>query len=238
LTTAGGEEVPLAKKLSVLAVDMDGTLTTDGRPPESELVEMLNGLKAHGTKLVLATGRCVREVYAMVGRSLFDGVVAENGAVLVVGETKKVMAPSNWGGLRADLLRHFEPGCEEVIISAESMKADAARRLIHGSVASVELNKDRLMIVPRGVNKGEGLREVLSMLDLKREATACIGDGENDLPMFDLAGVKVALENSVDALKLKADFVAVGGDGEGTKDAIRKLFGDGRGGTEARAART
>ncbi|MDG6960071.1 MAG: HAD hydrolase family protein, partial [Nitrososphaerota archaeon] len=54
---------------------------------------------------------------------------------------------------------------------------------------------------------------------------ACIGDGENDLPMFGVSGFRIALRNSVDDLKRRADYVADGSDGEGSMEAIRGLFG-------------
>lgn len=212
------------KELDALAVDMDGTLTINGRPPKSDLIDMLRELKRGGTRLLLATGRCVKEVYEMVDRDLFDGLVAENGAVLVVEGVKTKLAPASWDEVRASLLHHFEPGCEEVIISVGIDRLGLAREVVPASTARIELNKDRFMIVPPAVDKGKGLRSVMSTLRLTGEGTACVGDGENDLSMFAVTGVKVALENSVDSLKKEADFVAAGSDGEGTMDAIRKLF--------------
>lgn len=98
-----------------------------------------------------------------------------------------------------------------------------ARSLIP-TEARIELNKDRLMILPRNVDKGSGLKGALSALGVKGKETACIGDGENDLSMFEVSGIRVALANPVEALKQRADFVTDQGDGRGTIEAIEKLF--------------
>ncbi|MDE1853337.1 MAG: HAD hydrolase family protein [Thaumarchaeota archaeon] len=209
--------------LDALAVDLDGTLTSGGLPLKRRPAKALRALKSSGTKIILATGRCVSEANRLVGEDLFDAIVAEEGALLAIGGAKKNSAPAGWNEVRAHLSKHFKPGCEEVILSAGIDTLSAALNLIP-SQAKIELNKDRLMIVPRGVDKGTGLADALSRLHLKGARTACIGDGENDAPMFDVAGVRVALKNSVPALKRRADFVTSGSDGEGTVQAIEKLF--------------
>jgi hydroxymethylpyrimidine pyrophosphatase-like HAD family hydrolase len=210
-------------KVDALAVDLDGTLTADGRPLRSDLIDRLQELKGKGMKLILVTGRCIKEARRITGEGLFDATVAENGAVLIADGVRKNSSPPGWDRLRAELLHHLGGGCEEIIISAEKGKLGLARRLVSGQ-ARVELNKDRLMVVPLGVDKGKGLLTVLSMLHLTPEKTACMGDGENDSPMFDAAGVKIALANSVEELKSKADFVTKEGDGDGAMEAIGKLL--------------
>ena len=222
-------------RYTALALDMDGTLTTGGRPLRKEVTSLLREVKRRGTKLILVTGRCLEESYELAGFDLFDGLVAENGAVLVSGGRKQLIAPDDWGEARAQMVPNFEPGCEEVIISADRAFLDLAARVVPAAVAKIELNKDRLMILPKGIDKGTGLKRLLASMELERKRTACIGDGENDLPMFEVAGTRVALGNSVEALKQRADLCVGGSDGEGTMEAIRRLFfggGDGPSGTE------
>lgn len=210
-------------RIRALAMDLDGTLTSGGQPIKKELNEALRGLRHRGTRLILATGRCVSEAESITGGDLFDAVVAENGAVLLVDGVKTKDAPSDWGQVRARLLPHLESGCEEVILSTDIGNLEVARRLASDR-AVIELNKDRLMIVPPGVTKGKGLSAALVALRLEPRETACVGDGENDVSMFGVAGIKVALANSVEGLKLVADMVTSRGDGDGTLEAIGKLF--------------
>ena len=50
-----------------------------------------------------------------------------------------------------------------------------------------------------------------------------IGDGGNDLPMFDIAGLKVAMSNSIDIVKEKADYITNSNNESGVAKAIKKL---------------
>lgn len=209
---------------SALVLDFDGTLTIGEAPLRETLVRALGRVRAGGTRVILATGRCLEDIHRLAGMDLFDGVVAENGAMLAVGRTKKTTAPQGWGEVRASLLPHFGPGCEEVIISAPIERLEAAMKLVPRERAQIVLNKDRLMILPNGVDKGTGVAALLSWLRIPEKETTCVGDGENDLSMFDLAGVRVALANSVDALKKRADYVAKASDGQGTLEALEVLF--------------
>lgn len=219
----GGGPVP-ARGRKAVVFDFDGTLTMEGRPLKRELVDALLERKNSGMKILLATGRCVKDIIDLAGDRVFDGVVAENGAVLVSPEGKRSVAPDGWTGVRAKLLPHFEPGCEEVIISAPVETLEMARSLVPADMAQIELNKDRLMIMPKGVDKGTGLTDLLRILRIPSEETTCIGDGENDMPMFEASGFRVALANSVDSLKQRADYVTRGSDGEGTVEALDRLF--------------
>ena len=49
---------------------------------------------------------------------------------------------------------------------------------------------------------------------------ACIGDNENDLPMFETAGLRFAMGNAVPALKDRADIVLPSNDEDGVAAAI------------------
>lgn len=206
-----------------VATDLDGTLTLGGEPLKRSLSAVLFRVKKRGAKLVLVTGRCTSEAQKIVGDSLFDAVVAENGAVLVVDGTERRIAPPGWVKIRERLLPQLGRGCEEVIISAGIEKLEVARRLVPRQ-ARIELNKDRLMVIPKGVDKGTGLVSVLAALGLSARRTACVGDGENDISMFEAVGVRIALDNSVEELKRSADLVMEKGDGEGVIEAMGRLF--------------
>jgi len=55
--------------------------------------------------------------------------------------------------------------------------------------------------------KGDALRRLCSKCGILPEEMLVIGDGENDLPMFEAAGFSVALDNGAPALKAAADFI-------------------------------
>jgi hydroxymethylpyrimidine pyrophosphatase-like HAD family hydrolase len=80
------------------------------------------------------------------------------------------------------------------------------------------------MIMPKGIDKGSGIVKAADIHGVNRENLACIGDAENDLKMFAIAGVKVAVANAVDALKDEADIVCSEPCGDGVQEFVRSLM--------------
>ena len=79
-------------------------------------------------------------------------------------------------------------------------------------------------VYSKKASKGNALSALQDYLGISREETACIGDGENDLSMFEAAGVKIAMGNAVAELKEKADQVTGTNDRDGAAAAIEKLL--------------
>lgn len=70
-------------------------------------------------------------------------------------------------------------------------------------------DRARTMIefVKKGHSKAEGMTRFLKELNVSREETFAIGDSENDLPMFALAGTTICMGNGVPKLKAAADYI-------------------------------
>ena len=69
-------------RYTAIALDYDGTIAHDGEVPP-HVLDGLARLKATGRKLVLVTGRELDELLGIFpGITLFDLVIAENGALL------------------------------------------------------------------------------------------------------------------------------------------------------------
>lgn len=73
---------------------------------------------------------------------------------------------------------------------------------------AVFVSKSWLEIQPAGISKGSALHFVEEYTGIDPQECAAIGDGENDLSMFEAVGVKTAMDNGMDALKEKADDIA------------------------------
>ncbi|MEM0121444.1 MAG: HAD hydrolase family protein [Thermoprotei archaeon] len=209
----------------LVALDLDGTIKPQRGPVDSVVLEQIERLRTRGLMFVLVTGRCLGEVESMLPTRVFDALVVENGAILVFRGVKIVMCPNWWLAKRSTLPPSLLSGCEEVIVSFDASMFVEAQRWASTMGGCLERNKDRLMLLPPGVNKASGLRNVLDMLHIKTEQTMCIGDGENDLPIFDICGVRVALKNSVPELKRKASYVSAEEDGKGVVEALTHYFG-------------
>jgi Cof subfamily protein (haloacid dehalogenase superfamily) len=59
----------------------------------------------------------------------------------------------------------------------------------------------------KGVSKATGIRILLNHFHLSPDQAVAFGDGENDLPMFRIAGHSVAMKNAPDAIKRQANEV-------------------------------
>jgi Cof subfamily protein (haloacid dehalogenase superfamily) len=82
-----------------------------------------------------------------------------------------------------------------------------------------------LGVFPLQADKGKGLALVLERLEIDREKVVAIGDNPNDLPMFRVARVSVAMGNAPTEVKRKATFVAPSNDDEGVAWAMNAVFG-------------
>lgn len=79
-------------------------------------------------------------------------------------------------------------------------------------------------VVDPGVSKGTALEKLAVHFGIGLERVMAIGDGTNDLPLLDKAGLKIAMGNSRAELKAIADHVTLGVDESGVAAAIEKFL--------------
>lgn len=79
-------------------------------------------------------------------------------------------------------------------------------------------------IVPKNITKAGALRIVGEKLGITAEDVIAFGDQDNDIPMIDYAGCGVAMGNSSEAVKRKADFITTTNDEDGVAVAVEKYF--------------
>jgi HAD superfamily hydrolase (TIGR01484 family) len=80
-------------------------------------------------------------------------------------------------------------------------------------------------ITHRQANKGEAALAIAALLGVPPEAMACIGDMPNDLPMFAVAGLAIAMGNAPPDVKARAGMTVAGNDDEGWAEAVARLLG-------------
>ncbi|PFH83673.1 Cof-type HAD-IIB family hydrolase [Bacillus sp. AFS088145] len=73
-------------------------------------------------------------------------------------------------------------------------------------------------------NKGYGLKAMASYFNIPLENTVAIGDEKNDLPMFNLAGLSIAMGNAEEEVKLSCDVVTLSNDENGVAYAFEKYI--------------
>ena len=81
-----------------------------------------------------------------------------------------------------------------------------------------------LEVIPKVINKGQGIRDICSVLGLDPAEVVSFGDAENDIPMLRSAGMGVAMGNAQDAVKAAADMVTLSNNDDGIAAVLEKLL--------------
>ena len=79
-----------------------------------------------------------------------------------------------------------------------------------------------LEILDKRVTKGTGVKSLADTLGIKPEEVMAIGDQENDIAMIEYAGVGVAMDNAIPAVKEAANFITKSNLEDGVAYAIEK----------------
>lgn len=86
-------------------------------------------------------------------------------------------------------------------------------------------NWNYLEITSRRATKARGLKFLIAQKGLKREEMAALGDGHNDLPMFDLVGLPIAMANANEEVKRAAKLITKSNVEDGVAYALRHFLG-------------
>src|SRR5438105_3735986 len=205
-----------------LGCDYDGTIAWDGEVSESTVLA-LEDVKKSGRKLILVTGRELDDLVKVFPRlDLFDRVVAENGALLyrpATREKRKLAERPSEEFIRELIHRGAERvSVGHVIVATWRPHETTAVEVIRdmGLELQVIFNKGAVMILPSGVNKATGLTAALQELGLSPHNVVGVGDAENDHAFLSLCECSVAVQNALDTLKERVDWVTSEGHGRGT----------------------
>lgn len=79
-----------------------------------------------------------------------------------------------------------------------------------------------IQITHEYADKFHGVEALRKIIGISKEHTLAIGDGDNDVPLFQNARVKVAMGNATDALKAEADYVVGTLEQDGFAEAMTK----------------
>lgn len=215
-----------------LACDYDGTLAHDG-VVDAATIKALERLRESGRHLLLVTGREVEDMCrTFPPLTLFEWVVAENGAVLYNPETRetRLLAEPPPAEFVARLRRaNVDPlSVGRVIVATREPHETAVLGAIRdlGLEHQVIFNKGAVMILPAGVNKASGLRAALDVMQLSVHNVVGVGDAENDHAFLSICECGVAVANALPSIKQQADWVTDGARGAGVVQLIERLLTD------------
>ena len=71
--------------------------------------------------------------------------------------------------------------------------------------------------------KFHGVEALRKIVGINKEHSMAIGDGNNDLPLFRNAALKIAMGNATDLLKADADYIVGSVDEDGFAQAIDRF---------------
>jgi phosphoglycolate phosphatase (TIGR01487 family) len=220
--------------LPPLVLDIDGTLTRPSAPGLDPRV--FDPVREWPAPVVLATGKAFPYPIALCDFVGIDHlVVAENGGVVCArdeldvhddGDRARAVADAirgagydlGWGQL--DLVNRWR---ETELAVSRDLPADLVRELADDHDLAFVDTGYAYHLKPRGVSKGNGLERVAALLDRDPTAFVAIGDSENDVSTFQLAGRSYAVANADEAARATADVVLSDAHATGTLDALERI---------------
>lgn len=212
-----------------LATDYDGTLAYDG-VVDDLTVEALIRAREAGLRLVMVTGRELNDLFnTFAHTSLFDRVVAENGAVLF-----------NPADGELEVLAGAPPPALVERLAAEAVPFSVGQSIVATvkpyehqlleAIRDLELewhvifNKGSVMALPADVTKASGLAPALEVLGISCGRTIGVGDAENDQAFLRACGLAAAVSNALQSVKDRAHIVTDGARGAGVVELIDKMI--------------
>lgn len=198
-------------KLKMIAFDYDRVLTDENLNFDTSLLPYINDLKNNGIKTGIITGRRWKYIEKM--KNIFDFIVYENGFFLYYNSHIKLYneIQENIAKKAKEILVSSNMDCifGEFLISCTFDKLDGIIK-IKDLLGDIEIitNIDRFLILPKGINKGSALKYVLKLFNINEKNVAVVGDGENDVSMFEIAGFPACIGNSIEKLRSISKFCA------------------------------
>lgn len=128
-----------------------------------------------------------------------------------------------------NILKELEGDVLKAILINKSSKDNT--ELLKAKNEFIKLNKYEVVssglnnfeVMKKGTSKGNAVKKLAEILDIKNDEIMCIGDSENDLSMIKFAGIGVCMENGLELLKKEADYITDTNLNSGVAKAIRKF---------------
>lgn len=224
-----------------IVVDIDGTMSRADRSIPGAVIDRLHDWP---DQVVIATGKAFPYPVALCD---FIGigirVIAENGGVCCVDDRLIIKDDDGDSDRFVTALqdRGYSPGWGDAELVNRWRESEVAvnrsipREVVDDAAAEVGMevvdSQFAYHVKLPEVSKGNGLETVADHLGIPSDRFVAIGDSENDLSTFSVAGASIAVANADKELRDVADRVTDGAYAEGLLEAldlIRSGFPNGR----------
>jgi hypothetical protein len=220
----------------LFAIDIDGTITeNEGGRIHLDALDALRHMMRLGHKVVFVSGRSSVEGYVL---SVFGGMtrvaVGENGGAITFGPSEHKLLGNKEECMKAfKLIKSHIPEANEKlvfprlteVVLERNFDIQIAKKLVVENNLPVQLSDSQYAfhINSKGIDKARGFSEVMNMFSVSSRDVIAIGDSETDVPLFELAGLSIALGNSSDSVKSHATLTVSGKSGDGVIQALEHI---------------
>lgn len=212
-----GRPQPIICNLDQIVPYIDGYVTTNGaycfigdtvvNCEEINKAEVMHIVR-HAQKLGVACVVVGKKNIAVVNENeQFDGIFRKMLKITTLDE-----------------LTPLEEVLEEGVIQLTPFFTEEQEQEIIGTLDGCTCGRwhpDFVDVTANGIDKGRGLEIMARHLKLKIEETMAFGDGGNDIPIIEKAGVGVAMGNAGDNVKAAADYTTTHIDEDGVWNALK-----------------
>ena len=243
--------------IKLIALDLDNTLLTNDKQITDNTRYWLNKAREQGITITFSTGRGIQTIKHLWEQLELDSpMILVNGAEIwkSPGELlERHVLPAD--GIR-ELVKFAESHnarfwgySMESLTQSKDWSEEKYQenwlkyRIRYDHIPTIDRLRDEVRswglyevtqshvvnmeISPLGINKGYGVKRVCDYLGITLDEVMAVGDSHNDLTMLEAAGLGVAMENALPAVKAIADFHTSSNEEEGVAKAIQRfVFGE------------
>lgn len=130
----------------------------------------------------------------------------------------------------SSLMEHIEHSTEDIykmIVLGDDPKAVAAcRKQIHQNmeVSTFSQEAHHFELSAKDATKGNAIQHIADAFHFTLDEVACIGDSDNDIPMFQASGYRIGMGNASEEIKRISDYITDTCDQDGVGKAIQYLY--------------
>ncbi|MGC8568614.1 MAG: HAD hydrolase family protein [Nitrososphaeria archaeon] len=208
----------------ILASDFDRTLTDESLTPCHHVLGYISSLRPE-IFFIVASGRGLEFLKENVG-IYADAIVAENGAV-IMANGKVIVLGEDWSREVRKVVKDGEGiWYGRVLLYALLSRREEVEAALRSSGIAyrLERNRESFMVMPPYVSKGRGVEIAIKEAGLEGTKVASVGDDMNDLSMYDVSDIRLAIGNSIQELKQQADLISSLPFCEGTMELLDRLL--------------